>query len=113
MTDAQLSLFAGALLSLAFSYVPRLKEWFEEKDSTTKRLIMAGALLVVSLALFASACTDILPALPIVLTVTCDKNGAVQLASYFVLALIANQATYTISPKPEAPDDLEDFPRAT
>lgn len=102
MTDSQLSLFAGALLSLAFAYIPKLREWFDAKDATTKRLIMAGSLLVVSLAIFGGACGNLLSALPIQLTITCDKGGAVNLATYFVLALIANQATFTISPQPKA-----------
>ena len=42
MDDTQLSLFAGALLSLAFSYVPGLNTWFDGQEPTTKRLIMAG-----------------------------------------------------------------------
>ena len=107
MTDSQLSLFAGALLSLAFSYVPKLKDWFEEKDATTKRLIMAAALFVVSLAIFGGACGNLLGGLPIQFTITCDKNGAVQIATYFVLALIANQATFTISPQAK-PKTVED-----
>jgi hypothetical protein len=99
MTDAQLSLFAGALLSLAFSYVPRLKDWFDTKDATTKRLIMAAALLVIAAGVFAASCGDLLGGLPITVTVACDKNGAVGLATNFVLALIANQATFAISPQ--------------
>lgn len=60
MTDSQLSLFAGALLSLAFSYVLGLKDWFEQKDATTKRLVMAAALLIVAIVIFAGACGKLL-----------------------------------------------------
>lgn len=96
MSDAQLSLFAGALLSLAFSYVPGLREWFDTKDSTTKRLIMAGALLVVAGLAFAAACGQVLPG---GIAVTCDRQGGVELATNFLLALVANQATYIITKK--------------
>jgi len=99
MSDTQLSLFAGFLLSLAFSYIPRLREWYDTKDATTKRLIMAGALLLVALGVFAMACGNVLSALPLAFTVTCDSNGAVALAMNFVLALMANQATFLISPR--------------
>lgn len=101
MTSEQLSLFAGILLSLAFSYIPGLKEWFEQKDATLKRLIMAGALLAVTLLVFAGACGNLLGTLP--LTVSCDQSGAVALATNFVLALVANQATFLISPKRKTP----------
>ena len=105
MSDSQLSLFAGALLSLAFSYVPGLKDWFDAKDSTTKRLIMAGALFLVTIAIFGAACGNLLGSLPI--TAVCDRNGAVALATNFVIALIANQATFTITPK-QKPVTVED-----
>ena len=104
MSDSQLSLFAGALLSLAFSYIPKLKDWFDAKDSTTKRLIMAGALLVVSLGIFGAACGQILNGLPI--TAVCDKNGAVAILQNFIIALVANQATFTITPQ-KAPVTVE------
>lgn len=102
MSDSQLSLFAGALLSLAFSYIPKLKDWFEEKDATTKRLIMAGALLAVSLGVFGMACADLLGGLPIQVTAVCDRNGAVAIAVNFLIALVANQATFMITPQPKA-----------
>lgn len=105
MTDSQLSLFAGALLSLAFSYVPGLKDWFEQKDATTKRLVMALALLLIAIVIFAGACGKLLGTLPF--TMTCDQNGAVALATNFVLALIANQATFTITPQ-RKPVTVED-----
>ena len=103
MDDTQLALLAGALLSLVFSYVPNLKDWFDGKDSTTKRLIMAGALLVVSVAIFASSCLDL--GLPF--EVTCDKGGAVGLVTTFLLALVANQATFLASPKPTVEGTLK------
>jgi hypothetical protein len=77
-----------------------LKTWFEAKDATAKRLIMAGALLVVAALTFGAACFDLLGGLPFALAVTCDKEGAVGLISNFILALVANQATFLISPPP-------------
>lgn len=101
MSDTELSLLAGALLSLVFSYVPGLKDWFDKKESTIKRLIMAGALLVVSLLIFGTSCAD----LGFAFTVACDKEGVVGLVSIFIRALVANQATYLISPQPPEPDE--------
>ena len=97
MTETQLSLFAGSLLSLAFSYIPGLNDWFNGQESTAKRLVMAGALLVVALGVLGSACAGL--NLPV--TETCDQNGIIAVLTNFVLALIANQATYQLAPQPE------------
>lgn len=96
MDNIQLSLLAGSLLSLLFSYVPKLNDWFNAQDTTTKRLVMAGSLLVVSVVVFGSACAT----LNLPFTVSCDKDGAVGLVTTFLSALVANQATFLISPKP-------------
>ena len=56
---------------------------------------MAGCLLAVSAAIFGAACGNLLEGLPI--QATCDQNGFVQIATTFVLALIANQGTFAIA----------------
>lgn len=78
-------------LSLAFSYVPKLSDTFEQQDATKKRLIMAGLLVGVAVILFALGCTNIYS------TVTCDQAGAEGLARALLAALVANQATYQIT----------------
>ena len=97
MSADTLSLFAGSVLSLLFSYVPGLNSKFEQLDSTYKRLAMAGLLLVVALAVVGIACAGF--AADLGLTVTCDKAGAIGVLRSFVLALAANQSTYAISPR--------------
>jgi hypothetical protein len=94
MTASELSALAGVILSLAFSYVPGLSAWFGDKEPTVKRLIMAGVLLVAVAAIFGLSCAGVLTA------ATCDQPGAVGLAAAFLSALVANQATYLISPRP-------------
>lgn len=101
MDSTQLSLMAGALLSLVFSYVPGLKDWFEQKDSTSKRLIMAASLLVVSGVIFGASCAN----LGLAFTITCDKGGAVGLVTVFLSTLVANQGTFLISPQPPTVED--------
>lgn len=94
MTVETLSLAAGALLSLLFSYIPGVKGWFESKDSTVKRLIMALALLVVSVLVFAAGCAGLqIPGVQL----ECTTQGAWLLVQVFLLALIANQSTYSIT----------------
>lgn len=92
MSADQLSAAAGIVLSLAFSYGPGLKGKFNQLDPTQKRLVMAALLLVVAFAAFAAGCRGLL-------SITCDQPGAIGLLSAFVAALVANQATFLISPE--------------
>ncbi len=94
MTIETLSLAAGTLLSLFFAYVPGVKDWFDARDGTIKRLIMASALLVVSLLVFAAGCANLqIPGVQI----ACNTEGAWLLVQVFLLALVANQGTYQIT----------------
>ncbi len=94
MTVETLSLAAGALLSLFFAYVPGVKGWFDAKDSTVKRLIMAAALLVISVLIFAAGCAGLqIPGVQI----ECTTQGAWLLVQVFLLALVANQGMYSIT----------------
>lgn len=93
MTAELLSAIAGIALSLAFSYIPGLSGWFDAKEPTTKRLIMAMVLLACVIAIFVLSCYGVLT------VASCDQPGAIGLVSAFIAALVANQATYLISPK--------------
>jgi hypothetical protein len=94
-----LALLAGAILSLAFSYIPGLNARFAGLASEYKRLIMAGLLALVSLAAFGQACAGV-QLLP--LAATCDQAGAVGLLRVFVLAVVANQGAFALTPQPAA-----------
>jgi uncharacterized protein YacL len=96
MNADQLSAVAGIVLSLAFSYLPGVSDWFARLDSTVKRLIMAALLAVVAGAVYGLSCADVLT------TITCNKPGALGLLNALIAALIANQATFTLSPKAKA-----------
>ncbi len=93
MNATELSAVAGVALSLAFSYIPGLSGWFDEKDPTSKRLIMAAVLLVAVAVIFGLSCANVITA------ASCDQPGVVGLVSALIAALVANQATYTISPQ--------------
>jgi len=95
VTSDQLSALAGVALSLAFSYLPGLREWFAGLDGVRKRLFMAAMLLAISVSVFGLSCAGALagPGVP------CEKRGALDLLWAFVAALVANQATFHISPQ--------------
>ena len=95
MTPEILVTTAAILLSLLFSYVPGFKTWFEPRSADAKRLIMLALLLITAGVTFALACANLSPQVALV----CDTAGAWGLFKVFVTAVIANQATFLISPK--------------
>lgn len=95
MTVETLSIVAGIVLSLAFSYIPKLSDKFASLDSQRKSLIMLGCLFLVALGSFALSCLNV----GFETGVTCDNAGAVKLITIFVSAAIANQTTYMLSPQ--------------
>ena len=94
---------AGAILSLLFSYMPGFKTWFEklgtdpDDDWTRKRLVMLGFLVVVVGGAFALACVGSGSMFGI--TLTCDTKSAWGLVQLLLLAIMANQSVYKISPR--------------
>ena len=106
MTMETLSLLAGTLLSLGFSYLPGLSAWYSrlgktpeggDDGGTRKRLVMLGLLGFTAGISFALACSGWGASAG--LQLSCDQAGAVGLARALVLAIIANQSIYKISPQ--------------
>lgn len=93
MTVEQLGAIAGVVLSLAFSYIPGVKDKFAALDSTKKSLVMGGLLLLVAIGALAFSCANL------VVTVECSQAGLIGLINTFIAALVANQAAYLISPQ--------------
>ena len=93
MSAELLIVIAGVVLSLLFSYVPGLKDWFDPLWPNQKRFVMLGALLVSAGGIFALACFGKYD------LVSCDAAGAWNLLEYFILAAIANQTAYQLSPQ--------------
>ena len=85
---------AGVVLSLVFSYIPGLRTWYAGLKDEIKRLIMLGLLLLTAGAIFGLICYGLI----VSGNIACDKNGIIGLVKLFVLALIANQSTYLITP---------------
>jgi hypothetical protein len=94
LTPDKLVLILAAAISLLFSYFPSLNTWYAKFDATKKRLIML-ALLVVEVAVMAlGMCNNFL----VIADVVCSQAGILQLVYWMVLAVVANQATFVISP---------------
>jgi O-antigen/teichoic acid export membrane protein len=92
MTPEQLAAIAGVVLSLAFSYVPGLSQWYDTLDGDHKRLIMLGSLFVVAAGALGLSCASLLAVF------ACTWAGAWQALLLFLSAAIANQMTFLVSP---------------
>lgn len=97
MTAETLSAIVAIAMSLAFSYLPGLETWYDPLPSNVKRLIMLGALFVVSLGVVGLACTGL--AADFGLNLTCDRAGVLALVRAFIAAAVANQTAYKLSPQ--------------
>ncbi len=60
LTPEVLSMIAGVILSLAFSYIPGLSQWFAGRDGTFKRLVMLLLLAISAAGLYGLSCGGIL-----------------------------------------------------
>ncbi len=98
MTAIQLSTISAIVLSLVFSYIPGIKEVWDLQNGIQKRLYMLLCLVIVTGASFGLAC---LPMFASLVNIQCNQTGAVALFTAFVQAVIANQATFLISPQPK------------
>lgn len=95
MNADTLSQIVGIVLSLAFAYIPGVKDWYDLRSKTEKAAIMAGLLIVVALGIFGASCGQLVS-----VGITCDKAGAVGLVQILIMALIANQSAYVLLVKP-------------
>lgn len=86
---------AGVVLSLAFTYLPKLKDWYD-RQSGSKAMIMLGVIIFVAVAYFALGCIQAL-ASKIGILVTCTTDGAITVLLAVVKIIVANQATYLLA----------------
>ena len=97
MSAENLSLVAGTVLSLAFSYIPGVRTWFMGFEPIIKRLIMLALLAVITGVVYGLSCLGWGSEWGI--TLSCDQTGLLGFVKQFVIAVIANQSIYTISPQ--------------
>jgi hypothetical protein len=93
MDNSMIAGVAGLFLSLVFSYVPKLKDWYNAQTGEYKSLVMLGSLVAACLIIFGASCADLW------VVVACNAAGAKSLIPLFISALIANQGTYLVTRK--------------
>lgn len=92
MTTEQIAVVAGIILSVAFEYLPRVREWYDNLDSTTKKLIMLGLGFVVVAGAYGLSCAQLFG----VADFTCDAEGAQVAIQAFIKFVLANQTFYAL-----------------
>jgi FtsH-binding integral membrane protein len=97
MSAESLSLISGMVLSLVFSYVPGARSWFEKFDPETKRSIMLVLLAITASIVFGLSCVGWTSEWSI--SLSCNRSDLLRLIEQLVLAIIANQSVYAISPR--------------
>jgi hypothetical protein len=110
MTPDLISTAAAIILSLAASYLPGFSTWFDQYSPNHKRLLMLGLMALTTAAAFGFSClpfgqTGAGFAAEMGINVTCDHPGLIALLRAFVLAAIANQTTFQLSPQKECPSE--------
>lgn len=94
MNAETLSAIAGAILSLGMSYIPGIAPYYNAQSPTVKRAVMAVLLIIATALSLGAGCIGAFEAI----ASTCDQNGAETALRALLLALMANQATYMLSP---------------
>jgi hypothetical protein len=100
MSAETLSLVAGTVLSLLFSYIPGLNTWFAALTEEIKRLIMLVLVVLVAASAYGLSCAGFGASLG--LTLTCDVTGLTGLVQAVILCAIANQAVFKLTPRTKA-----------
>lgn len=93
LTPEFLISLTGVVLSVCFSYIPKLNTWFAVQEPQMKLLIMAGIMAAVTAALVGLSCTNTM------VFMTCDKQGFVNTILIFFQGMVLNQTAFVATPQ--------------
>ncbi len=91
---------AGIILSLAFAYIPGIRNRYDPLPNATKQAIMGALIVVAALGTFGASCAGIVD-----VGLTCDKAGAIGLLGVMFSTLIGNQAMFPLTKRDKSADD--------
>lgn len=94
MSVQELGAIAGIILSLAVAYLPKVKDWYDAKDTQGKAQVMGALLVVSAVGVFALSCAKLYGLVP------CTVDGAKELVGVLIAALVANQSTFLLAVRP-------------
>lgn len=102
MSPELIVIIAGAVISLLFTYVPfkikgkAFNVWFAEFSNEQKQFIMLVIMVLVTGVVFLLGCTDLLP----LSGFTCDRYTGAYYVYCLLMAIVSNQGTDRVFPKP-------------
>lgn len=96
MTPEILLGVSAIVLSLVFTYLPKLRLKFAVLTPTHKALVNLVAVVILAVAMYLGVCVG----LYVIPGVVCTVTGIRALAIYVIIAVGANQLTYVPSVKP-------------
>lgn len=85
----------GVVIQLAFAYIPKLSDWYDQQVGQVKGLVQVLALFLVAAGALGLACINWFD-----IPLTCDNAGLQSVLKAFFLALAANQGIYLTVVKP-------------
>ena len=92
LVPAAVTAFVGFLTSIAFEYVPGLKDWYGGQKDVYQKLIMLGIGAAVVGGAYGLSCAQAFN----VNTFACDWSGGQEAILVYVAWLGGNQSTYSI-----------------
>jgi len=98
-------MIAGSVLSMSFTYIPKFNVWFAMKSNEFKQFTMLILMFVSTAAIFGLGCANLIQ----INNFICDKTTAAHFVYTFVLAVMSNQSTYMVTPKPIAVKQANDI----
>ena len=93
LTPAMITGLTGAVVSVLFARLPRLRTWFNARSAEAKFGIIVGLMALVTAGVTALHCYGFIDA-----GISCDKLGIEQVIWWFASAMISNQVTYLVTP---------------
>lgn len=86
--------FISAAMAVIFMYLPGLKDKYLALATNYQRLVMLGILVLVVGGSYGLSCFGWFDYF------TCDNEGLIKAGKLLLAAIMANQSTYMILPKP-------------
>lgn len=92
---------AGAGLALVLAFVPKVKDWYEQRTVDEKRQLLGGAVVATAVAVGVGSCVPVIGSvLPPEWLVPCTQPSLGELARLTFTALGVNQGVYWAVVKP-------------
>lgn len=95
VTAELIAAIIGALVSVLFSYFPKLNTLFAALTENKKKLIMLGLMVLVSAGIYVGQCVLSWWATDLV----CGQAGLWRLATILISSIVGNQGVFGLSPQ--------------